>query len=138
MVCCLWVVAFTILVGLSCGTHFSALWTSSKAVFLQYCGKRPHQFLLSMSISDFLLDFWIIALPIPQVCCDCNKRSAQTSLVLHGLMNTDSENKNQPLTSSCYHWSFSPSICVSSFLSGVRRRSVHVLLQSVSHFTDMI
>ncbi|KAB8300847.1 hypothetical protein EYC80_002775 [Monilinia laxa] len=67
VVCCLWVIAFTILVGLSCGTHFSALWTSSKAVFLQYCGKRPHQFLLSMSISDFLLDFWIISLPIPQI-----------------------------------------------------------------------
>ncbi|TGO68721.1 hypothetical protein BELL_0813g00020 [Botrytis elliptica] len=67
VVCSLWVTAFCILLGLSCGSHFSALWTSSKAVFLQYCGTRPHQFLLSLSISDFILDFWIIALPIPQI-----------------------------------------------------------------------
>ncbi|THV52717.1 hypothetical protein BGAL_0071g00250 [Botrytis galanthina] len=66
VICSLWVAAFCILLGLSCGSHFSALWTSSKAVFLQYCGTRPHKFLLSLSISDFILDFWIIALPIPQ------------------------------------------------------------------------
>ncbi|TGO38622.1 hypothetical protein BHYA_0071g00330 [Botrytis hyacinthi] len=67
VICSLWVAAFCILLGLSCGSHFSALWTSSKAVFLQYCGTRPHQFLLSLSISDFILDFWIIVLPIPQI-----------------------------------------------------------------------
>lgn len=56
---------YLILTGLICGTHFSALWTS-RSDYLKYCG-AAHPYLLSLSISDFLLDIWILALPIPQV-----------------------------------------------------------------------
>ena len=53
------------LTGLSCGTHFSALWTSRQD-FAKYC-QTAEKFLLSLSISDFLIDLWIMGLPIPQV-----------------------------------------------------------------------
>lgn len=60
-----WMVGYMMLTGLSCGTHFSALWGSQKA-FSKYC-QTQHKFLLSFSISDFLLDLWILGLPMPKI-----------------------------------------------------------------------
>lgn len=56
---------FLILTGLQCGTHFSALWSGALAQ-AQYC-HISYPFLLGLTISDFLLDIWIICLPLPQV-----------------------------------------------------------------------
>lgn len=60
----LWTCAFMILTGLQCGTHFSALWIN--ADYKKYC-HISYPYLLGFAISDFLLDLWIICLPIPQV-----------------------------------------------------------------------
>ncbi|TVY84311.1 hypothetical protein LSUE1_G001090 [Lachnellula suecica] len=60
----LWTCAFMILTGLQCGTHFSALWI--KADYKKYC-HISYPYLLGFAISDFLLDLWIICLPIPQI-----------------------------------------------------------------------
>ncbi len=62
----LWTVTFLILTGLQCGTHFSALW-SGALVQAQYC-HISYPFLLGLTVSDFILDVWIICLPLPQVC----------------------------------------------------------------------
>ena len=61
----LWTAGYDILTGLACGTHFSALWTSRRD-YDRYCRKTAWRFLLSLTISDFLLDVWILALPLPQ------------------------------------------------------------------------
>ena len=62
----LWTVAFNILTGLACGTHFSALWTSRQD-YTKYCRKTSWGFLLGLAVSDFVLDIWILSLPLPQV-----------------------------------------------------------------------
>ena len=62
IVVALWTMAFLILTGLQCGTHFSALWSSAVAR-VRYC-HMSYPFLLSLTISDFLLDIWIIGLPV--------------------------------------------------------------------------
>lgn len=54
-----------ILTDLTYNTHFSALRTSHKNYTKYFRAARP--FLLSVVISDFLLDIWILGLPIPQV-----------------------------------------------------------------------
>ena len=59
----LWIVAFLILIGLQCGGHFSALWTGP-INYARYC-HTLYKSLLSLAISDFFLDFWIICLPLP-------------------------------------------------------------------------
>ena len=61
----LWTAGYDILTGLACGTHFSALWTSPRD-YDRYCRTTAWRFLLSLTISDFLLDIWILALPLPQ------------------------------------------------------------------------
>lgn len=61
----LWVIAFLMLTGLQCGTHFSALWTG-KEDYARYC-HISFPYLAGFAISDFLLDLWIICLPIPQI-----------------------------------------------------------------------
>ena len=61
----LWTIGFIILAPLQCGSHFSALWTG-KADYARYC-THTWQYLLGFTISDFLLDLWIICLPLPQV-----------------------------------------------------------------------
>ncbi|TAQ84692.1 hypothetical protein B7494_g6984 [Chlorociboria aeruginascens] len=60
----LWIIAFMVLVGLSCGSHLSALW-SSRSIFIKYC-HVAYPYLLSFAITDFLLDFWVLCLPVPQ------------------------------------------------------------------------
>ncbi|KAI1494127.1 hypothetical protein F5X96DRAFT_684848 [Biscogniauxia mediterranea] len=59
----LWLVVFQFLTGFQCGTHFSALWDGS---YLQYC-TISFPFLYGLVISDFLLDIWILVLPIPGI-----------------------------------------------------------------------
>ena len=61
----LWTAGYDILTGLACGTHFSALWTGPRE-YARYCRTTAWRFLLSLTISDFLLDVWILALPLPQ------------------------------------------------------------------------
>lgn len=58
-----WLVVFQFLTGFQCGTHFSALWDGS---YLQYC-TISFPFLYGLAVSDFLLDVWILALPIPRI-----------------------------------------------------------------------
>lgn len=60
----LWMIAFSFLAGFQCGSHFSALWIA--ADYAKYCVySRP--FLLSLTISDPILDFFVLALPIVPV-----------------------------------------------------------------------
>jgi len=65
VVTALWTIAFVLLTCLQCGTHFSALW-AVRAIKIQYC-HISYPYLLSFAISDFILDFWIIVLPLPQI-----------------------------------------------------------------------
>lgn len=62
----LWIVALDIATGLACGTHFTALWTGARN-YANYCHKNSWRFLLSLAVSDFILDIWILSLPLPQV-----------------------------------------------------------------------
>lgn len=62
----LWTVALNVFSGLQCGTHFSALWSRARD-FEQYCYRTSWRFLLSLAVSDFLLEVWILSLPIPQI-----------------------------------------------------------------------
>ncbi|OTB03440.1 hypothetical protein M426DRAFT_177781 [Hypoxylon sp. CI-4A] len=59
----LWLLVFQFLTGFQCGTHFSALWDGT---YLQYC-TISFPFLYGLVISDFLLDVWILVLPIPGI-----------------------------------------------------------------------
>lgn len=59
----LWLLVFQFLTGFQCGTHFSALWDG---YYVQYC-TISFPFLYGLVISDFLLDIWILVLPIPGV-----------------------------------------------------------------------
>ena len=58
-----WLITFEFLAGFQCGTHFAALWDGTYA---QYCF-LSFPYLYGLAISDFLLDIWILALPIPLV-----------------------------------------------------------------------
>ncbi|KAI1654870.1 hypothetical protein F4813DRAFT_368741, partial [Daldinia decipiens] len=59
----LWLLVFQFLTGFQCGTHFTALWDGS---YVQYC-TISFPFLYGLVISDFLLDVWILILPIPDI-----------------------------------------------------------------------
>lgn len=60
----LWTVAFVILTFFLCGTHIWAMWTPS--IKLQDCG-MDYPILQGLSISDIILDVWVLLLPIPKV-----------------------------------------------------------------------
>lgn len=60
----LWLVVFEFLAGFQCGTHLDALWDGT---YLQYC-TISFPWLYGLTVSDVLLDVWILALPIPLVC----------------------------------------------------------------------
>jgi hypothetical protein len=64
----LWTIAFLIMSFFECGTHISAEWTSDAKIAAKYC-THNYPVLEGLAISDFLLDFWILILPIPKVCC---------------------------------------------------------------------
>lgn len=59
-----WLVTFEFLAGFECGTHFSALWDGTYA---EYCS-ISFPYLYGLAVSDFLLDVWILVLPMPIVC----------------------------------------------------------------------
>lgn len=84
IVVALWTAGYDILTGLACGTHFSALWTGPHD-YDRYCRTTAWWFLLSLTISDFLLDIWILALPLPQASnLSANvEQSLQTKADLH-------------------------------------------------------
>ena len=63
MIVALWLVAFLLLTGFQCGSHFSALWNGT---YVKYC-TVSFPFLYGLVISDFVLDVWILALPVPPV-----------------------------------------------------------------------
>lgn len=58
-----WLVVFQFLTGFQCGTHFSALWDGT---YTEYC-TISFPFLYGLAVSDFLLDIWILALPVPRI-----------------------------------------------------------------------
>ncbi|KAM7196229.1 hypothetical protein V8F33_006341 [Rhypophila sp. PSN 637] len=58
-----WMTIFQFLTGFQCGTHFTALWDGT---YLEYC-TISFPFLIGLAISDFLLDVWIVSIPIPSV-----------------------------------------------------------------------
>lgn len=59
----LWLVVVQFLTGFQCGTHFSAAWDGN---YEKYC-TLSFPYLYGFAISDFLLDIWILALPVPRV-----------------------------------------------------------------------
>ncbi|KAK8079293.1 hypothetical protein PG994_003100 [Apiospora phragmitis] len=59
----LWLFIFLFLPGFQCGTHFSALYDGT---YNQYC-KISLSIAYGLATSDFLLDVWILALPIPHL-----------------------------------------------------------------------
>jgi hypothetical protein len=58
-----WLVVFQFLTGFQCGIHFSALWDGT---YEEYC-TLSFPYLYGFAISDFLLDIWILVLPVPRV-----------------------------------------------------------------------
>jgi hypothetical protein len=58
-----WVVTFEFLAGFQCHTHLSALWDGT---YLNYC-TISFPFAYGWAVADFLLDVWVLALPIPIV-----------------------------------------------------------------------
>jgi hypothetical protein len=62
----LWMIAFLIMSFFECGTHISAEWTSDAAVAAKYC-THNYPVLEGLAISDFLLDIFVLLLPIPKV-----------------------------------------------------------------------
>lgn len=59
----LWLVVFQFLTGFQCGTHFSAAWDGN---YEKYC-TLSFPYLYGFAISDFLLDIWILSLPVPRI-----------------------------------------------------------------------
>ena len=62
-----WLVTFDFLEGFQCGTHFSALWDGT---WHKYC-HLTFPYLYGLTVSNLLLDVWILALPIPLVRPSC-------------------------------------------------------------------
>jgi len=58
-----WLITFCFLAAFQCGSHFSALWDGTYNTYCVY----SFPYLLGVSISGFLLDIWILILPIPRV-----------------------------------------------------------------------
>ncbi|KAH8773856.1 hypothetical protein F5883DRAFT_413135 [Diaporthe sp. PMI_573] len=63
-----WTLAYIFAVAFSCGTHWSAHWTSYAAMFEHCNGGYPIQHIVeSLLITDLILDVLIVALPIPRI-----------------------------------------------------------------------
>lgn len=60
----LWLVTFLFILGFQCGTHFSSQWKGNS---IKYCW-RVYPLLLASTISDTILEVWVLALPIYPVC----------------------------------------------------------------------
>lgn len=61
-----WCIAFDVLSLLQCPSHFSAFWGSFE-VHKRYCDLNP-VWAKGLAISDFILDLWVVMLPVPMVC----------------------------------------------------------------------
>jgi hypothetical protein len=61
----LWLLAFLILFGLSCEGHWYALWEVE--YHNEYCSNL-WTYLYAVSVSDVVLDLWVLALPLVPVC----------------------------------------------------------------------
>lgn len=55
-----WLIVYEFLFAFQCGTHFSAPWESTTA---KYCD-LSYPVLLSQSITNVVLDIWVVILPI--------------------------------------------------------------------------
>ena len=61
----LWAIAMILMNSLQCGKKIDALWTGSDQ-FLIYCNYVvPYE--EAFAITNFLLDLWILLLPLPKV-----------------------------------------------------------------------
>ncbi|KAL8830371.1 MAG: hypothetical protein Q9191_001481 [Dirinaria sp. TL-2023a] len=61
----LWTMSMFIMNALQCGSHISALWASTASVYVKYC-THTFPFEEGFSVSNFLLDLFILLLPIPR------------------------------------------------------------------------
>lgn len=59
-----WMILFSFLIVFDCHMHFDAPWTGQQ---IKYC-KLAYPVLESQAISDFVLDCWVLILPIYPVC----------------------------------------------------------------------
>lgn len=66
LVVAIWTALFVILLPLQCGTHFSVKWASDPALRQKYCGSWIQE-VEAWTITDAVLDFLIIILPVPLV-----------------------------------------------------------------------
>lgn len=63
-----WTLAYIFAIAFSCGTYWSAHWSSYAAMFEHCNGGYPIQHIVeSLLITDLILDVLIVALPIPRV-----------------------------------------------------------------------
>lgn len=63
----LWTIAMLILNTLQCGTHLSARWTNIEG-YVKWCvNKHAGLYTEIFSLSNVLLDVWILAIPLPKV-----------------------------------------------------------------------
>ena len=60
----IYLVNFTMLTFIQCGSHISALWDGN---FHQYCATAK-QFLHGLVLTDFILNLWVFVMPIPSAC----------------------------------------------------------------------
>lgn len=59
-----WTIAFDILSMLQCRSHFTAFWNGD---FEVYCVEVNREWAMGLAYSDFLLDLWVLLLPVPRV-----------------------------------------------------------------------
>ncbi|KAI0196401.1 hypothetical protein F4808DRAFT_439944 [Astrocystis sublimbata] len=59
----LWTLIFQPLIGFQCGSHFSSFWDGT---FYDHC-TIAYPVLFGLVISNFLIDIWILLLPIPSI-----------------------------------------------------------------------
>ncbi|GAM87013.1 hypothetical protein ANO11243_050340 [Dothideomycetidae sp. 11243] len=74
----IWLIVYIIMPFVQCGTHTSILF---KAGLPQYCKKPQKGYYISLVTSNFVLDLWILLLPIPSVLRLHTTTSKKISLV---------------------------------------------------------
>lgn len=63
----LWTMANLMMNALQCGPHITALW-DGPAEWLEFCSVISPPFEEAFSISNAIIDVWILVLPLPKVC----------------------------------------------------------------------
>ena len=63
----LWTIANLMMNALQCGPHITALW-DGPAEWLEFCSVISPPFEEAFSISNAIIDVWILVLPLPKVC----------------------------------------------------------------------